>query len=113
MPVHPLVAYDRKRQTVGEVLVFVLVENLSGKCVEVDRDTVVGLQCGDLEVVASDVGAPHFCHIRVSKGCEGTEAEEVAGLLEGLFARDSFFIGTPFEIAQGNCSAPAGNREVI
>lgn len=53
---------------------------------------VIGLLCGDVDVVAVDVASFEGCHVGVAEACECAEAEEVTGLGEGAGIVDFFFV---------------------
>ena len=111
--VHPLVADDRKRKSFREVAVLIFLNDFFGEGVEVDGNTVVGLLRGDVQIAVVDVCASYLRHIRVPQGCEGAEAEKVAGLDERLAAFDRLCVPPSFEVAKVDDCPSGWDREVI
>ena len=61
--VHQLVGQHRQRQVVREVAVFILLQDLLGKLVQIDGKAVVGLHGGDVHRVSLDVGTLQVGHV--------------------------------------------------
>lgn len=111
--IHFLVRDHGQRQVVGKAAVFILLQNLLCKLIEVDGEPVVRLLSGDIEDVAGDVGSFEFGNVGVPQGSEGTEAEHVACFGQGTGIVDHLFIFVAIIFVELYLRAVGGNFVVV